>query len=79
MIYYLLNSIQLVVNKAMRVICKVGKSVIIADLQKITNWMSVRQAAKYQCYGCTETIIHKAAALLVRQAVGDRAGAAAWT
>ena len=32
---YLINNIQLIMNKAMRVICKVGKSVRIADLQKL--------------------------------------------
>ena len=27
--------------------CKVGKSVKIKDLQKMTNWFSIKQAAKY--------------------------------
>ena len=31
----------------MRVVCKVGKSAKIKDLQKTMYWMSVRQAAKY--------------------------------
>ena len=44
---YLFDSIQLVISKAMRTICKVGKSVPIKNLQKMTNWFSVRQAAKY--------------------------------
>ena len=42
-----MDSLQIVVNKAMRVVCKVGKSVRIKDLQKMTNWLSVRQAAQY--------------------------------
>ena len=44
---YLLSNIQLVVNKAMRVICKVGKSVRITNLQRMVGWLSVRQAVKY--------------------------------
>ena len=44
---YLLDAIQIIINKAMRVICNVGKSAKIADLQRMTNWMSVRQLAKY--------------------------------
>ena len=43
----MLDAIQLIINKAMRTICKVGKSVSLKNLQKMTNWMSVRQAAKY--------------------------------
>ena len=31
----------------MRVVCKVGKSVKIKDLQRMTNWFSIKQAAKY--------------------------------
>ena len=42
-----MDSLQIVVNKAMRVVCKVGKIVRIRDLQKMTNWLSVRQAAQY--------------------------------
>ena len=42
-----MSSIQIIINKAMRVICKVGKSVSIRDLQRMTHWLSVRQAAKY--------------------------------
>ena len=44
---YLLNSLQLIINKAMRVICNVGKSVKVEDLQKRTNWLSLRQAIIY--------------------------------
>ena len=33
-------------NKAMRVIGKVVKSVRIKDMQKMTNWLSIRQAAQ---------------------------------
>ena len=44
---YLLNSLQIIINKAMRVICNVGKSVKVEELQKQTNWLSVRQAAVY--------------------------------
>ena len=44
---YLLNSLQIVVNKAMRVICNVGKSVKVEELQRRTKWLSVRQAAAY--------------------------------
>ena len=44
---YLLDAIQIIINKAMRVICNVGKSAKIADLQTMTKWMSVRQSAKY--------------------------------
>ena len=40
-----MDSIQIVINKAIRVICQVGKSLNIRDL--MTNLMSVRQAAKY--------------------------------
>ena len=42
-----MDSIQLVMNKAMRVICKVGKSVRIKDLLKMTGWLSIRQAAQF--------------------------------
>ena len=34
---YLRESIQIIVNKAMRVVCKVRKSVLLKDLQKMTN------------------------------------------
>ena len=44
---YLLGSIQLLITKVMRVICKVGKSTRISDLQKMTGWMSIRQSVKY--------------------------------
>ena len=44
---YLLDSIQIIINKAMRVICKVGKSTRISDLQRMTGWMSIRQSVKY--------------------------------
>ena len=44
---YLLNSIQIMINKAMRAICKVGRSVKIEELQRRTNWLSVRQAVMY--------------------------------
>ena len=44
---YLLNSLQIVVNKAMRVVCNVGKSVKVEELQKRTRWLSVRQAVVY--------------------------------
>ena len=44
---YLMASIQIIINKAMRVVCKVGKSVKIKDLQRMTNWFSIKQAAKY--------------------------------
>ena len=44
---YLLDSIQLLINKTMRVICKVGKSTKISDLQRMTGWMSIRQSVKY--------------------------------
>ena len=44
---YLLNSLQIVINKAMRVVCNVGKSVRVEELQRRTNWLSVRQAAIY--------------------------------
>ena len=42
-----MDSIQIVINKAMRVVCKVGKSVAFRDLQRMTNWLSVRQVAQY--------------------------------
>ena len=35
------------INKAMRAICKVGRSVKIEELQRRTNWLSVRQAVMY--------------------------------
>ena len=44
---YLLNSLQIVVNKAMRVVCNVGKSVTVEELQRRTRWLSVKQAAAY--------------------------------
>ena len=44
---YLFDSLQIVINKAMRVVCKVGKSVRVKDLQRMTNWFSSRQAAQY--------------------------------
>jgi hypothetical protein len=44
---YLLNSLQIVVNKAMRVVCNVGKSVNVEDLQNRTRCLSVRQAVVY--------------------------------
>ena len=44
---YLLSSLQIVVNKAMRVVCNVGKSVKLEELYKQTNWLSVRQSAVY--------------------------------
>ena len=44
---YLMDSIQIIVNKAMRVVCKVGKSVRIKDLQRMTNWFSVKESGKY--------------------------------
>ena len=44
---YLMDSIQIIINKAMRVVCKVGKNVKIKDLQRMTNWMSVRQASQF--------------------------------
>ena len=44
---HLLDNIQIVINKAMRVICKVGKSTRICDLQRMTGWMSIRQSVKY--------------------------------
>ena len=44
---YLLDSLQIIMNKAMRSICKVGKSVRIEELLEITNWLSVRQAVAY--------------------------------
>ena len=44
---YLLDSVQIIINKAMRVICKVGKSTRLADLQRMTGWMSIRQSVKY--------------------------------
>ena len=34
---YLLDSIQILITKAMRVICKVGKSAKIADMQRMTK------------------------------------------
>ena len=44
---YLLNSLQIVVNKAMRIVCNVGKSVRTEELQRRTRWLSVRQAVAY--------------------------------
>ena len=44
---YLLDSLQIIINKAMRVICNVGKSVKIKELQRRTGWLSVRQAVMY--------------------------------
>ena len=44
---YLLDSLQIIINKAMRVICNVGKSVKIEDLQQRTGWLSIRQAVMY--------------------------------
>ena len=44
---YLLSSLRIVVNKAMRVVCNVGKSVKLEELYKQTNWLSVRQSAVY--------------------------------
>lgn len=44
---YLLQSLQIVVNKAMRVICNVGKSVPVEELQRRLKWLSVRQAVAY--------------------------------
>ena len=44
---YLLDSLQIIINKAMRVICNVGKSVKIKELQRKTGWLSVRQAVMY--------------------------------
>ena len=45
--HYLLNSLQIVINKAMRVVCNVGKSVRVEELQKRTRWLSLRQAIVY--------------------------------
>ena len=42
-----MDLLQIVINKAMRVVCKVGKSVRVKDLQRMTNWLSARQAAQY--------------------------------
>ena len=42
-----MDLLQIVINKAMRVVCKVGKSVRVKDLQRMTNWLSSRQAAQY--------------------------------
>ena len=44
---YLLDSIQIFINKAMRVIYNVGNSVKTEELQKQNNWLSVKQAAVY--------------------------------
>ena len=44
---YLLNSLQIVKNRAMQVICNVGKSVKVEELQRRTKCLSVRQAADY--------------------------------
>ena len=44
---YLLDSLQIIINKAMRVICNVGKSVKIEVLQQKTGWLSIRQAVMY--------------------------------
>ena len=44
---YLLDSLQVIINKAMRVICNVGKSVKIEVLQQKTGWLSIRQAVMY--------------------------------
>ena len=44
---YLLDSIQVIINKAMRIVCNVGKSVKTEELQKQTHWLSVKQAAVY--------------------------------
>ena len=42
---YLLDSLQIIINKAMRVICNVGKSVKIEVLQQKTGWLSIRQVS----------------------------------
>ena len=44
---YLKDYIQIVINKGIRVVSKVGKIVKIRDLQKFTNWLSKKQADKY--------------------------------
>ncbi len=44
---YLIDSVQLMMNKAMRSICNVGKSARIEDLLRMTNWLSVRQSIVY--------------------------------
>ena len=44
---YLLDSLQILSNKAMRMICNVGKSIKIEELQKRTGWMSVRQSVMF--------------------------------
>ena len=36
---YLLSSLQIVVNKAMRVVCNVGKSVHVEELRRRTKWL----------------------------------------
>ena len=55
---FLMDSIQLVMNKTMRVICKVGKSVRIKDLQKTTGWLSIRQAAQFHSLMEARRILH---------------------
>ena len=55
---YLMDSLQLVINKAMRVICKVGKSVRIKDLQKQTGWLSIRQEAQFHSLMEARRILH---------------------
>jgi hypothetical protein len=44
---YLLNALQVVMNKAARAICKVGKGVSTGDLLAMVKWLSVRQAVAY--------------------------------
>ena len=44
---YLLDSLQIIINKAMRVICNVGKSLKIEELKRRTGWLSICQAVMY--------------------------------
>jgi hypothetical protein len=44
---YLLNALQVVMNKAARAVCKVGKGVSTGDLLAMVKWLSVRQAVAF--------------------------------
>ena len=73
-----MDSIQIVINKAMWVICTYKKSINIRDLQKTTNWMSIRKAAKYHSLmGACLDIDDTAAGVLVHQADDSPSGEAA--
>ena len=66
---YLLNSLQIVINKAMRVVGNVGKSVKVEELQRRTKWLSEAGRCLSQSHVSQEDTSHKTASVSLPEAV----------